>query len=179
MTDTIPESYRPDGDGFDVRPFHSLIERLRHPEHGCPWDRTRTLEKMGKPLLGEAAEAAEALAGNDAAHQCEELGDVFLNVMLATVIAEEQGVFTWRDVVDGVTAKLVRRHPHVFGDTPANSPEEAMSMFLEAKAREKGRSSEGGAAGSGIDASGAGVAGNGIAEAGTGGLVASGGDAEK
>ncbi|MCC8107857.1 MAG: nucleotide pyrophosphohydrolase [Planctomycetes bacterium] len=155
MTEAIPESYRPDGDGFDVRPFHSLIERLRHPELGCPWDSSRTLESMGKPLAGEAAEAAEALAGNDAAHQCEELGDVFLNVMLATVIAEEQGLFTWRDVVDGVTAKLIRRHPHVFGDTPANSPEEAMSMFLEAKAREKGRSSGGDAANGGAGAGGA------------------------
>ncbi|MCC8167184.1 MAG: nucleotide pyrophosphohydrolase [Planctomycetes bacterium] len=147
MPDTIPESYRPDGDGFDVRPFHSLIERLRHPERGCPWDRSRTLATMGKSLTGEAEEAAEALAGDDALHQCEELGDVFLNVMLATVIAEEAGLFTWRDVVQGVTAKLVRRHPHVFGDTPAESPEEAMAMFLAAKAREKGRSPEGDAAG--------------------------------
>lgn len=135
----IPETYRPNGDGLDVSPFHRLIERLRDPERGCPWDRTRTLETMGKPLVSEAAEAAEALAASDHAHQCEELGDVFLNVMLATVIAEERGLFTWKDVIEGVSAKLVRRHPHVFGDTPAESPEEAMEMFLAAKAKEKGR----------------------------------------
>ena len=85
----------------------------------------------------EAAEAADALLGDDYAHQCEELGDVLLNVMLAVVIAEEEGRFAWRDVVMGVSEKLVRRHPHVFGDTPAANAEEAMRMFLAAKAKEK------------------------------------------
>ncbi|MDR1519610.1 MAG: hypothetical protein LBU23_05630 [Planctomycetota bacterium] len=144
----IPELYRPGLDGFDVSPFHRLVERLRHPELGCPWDRSRVLADMGKPLLDEAREAAEALAAADPAHQAEELGDVFLNVMLAAVIAEEAGLFTWRDVVAGITAKLVRRHPHVFGGLRAASPEEAMRLFWEAKARERGR---GGAAGGDAD----------------------------
>ncbi len=135
----IPDEYRPAGGGFDVSPFHRLMARLRDPERGCPWDSSRTLADMGKSLVDEAAEAAEALAAGDARHQCEELGDVFLNIMLAAVIAEEEGRFTWRDVMDGVTAKLVRRHPHVFGDTPASGPEEAMAMFLAAKAKEKCR----------------------------------------
>lgn len=139
MHNDIPEAFRPAGDGFDVSPFHRLIAALRDPEGGCPWDKSRTLESMGKPLTDEAAEAAEALASGDHAHQCEELGDVFLNLMLATVIAEERGLFTWRDVIAGVSAKLVRRHPHVFGGKTASSPEEAMSMFLEAKAAEKNR----------------------------------------
>ncbi len=138
MSDEIPEPYRPHAAGYDVEPFHRLIEKLRHPEEGCPWDRSRTLADMAKPLVDEAEEAAEALAENDHAHQCEELGDVFLNVMLATVIAEEAGVFTWADVVHGVTAKLIRRHPHVFGDAGAASPEEALRLFKEAKAKEKG-----------------------------------------
>ena len=142
MTEEIPQEYLPSKDGLDIGPFHKLIQRLRDPEKGCPWDRTRTLEKMGKSLVGEAEEAAEALCGTDHAHQCEELGDVLLNVMLATVIAEERGLFTWRDVVSGVSAKLVRRHPHVFGDTPAADADEAMRMFLAAKAAEKGRSPE-------------------------------------
>lgn len=133
----IPDEFMPENDGFDIAPFHALIRRLRHPDLGCPWDRSRTIATMAKPLLSEAAEAAEALAGSDHAHQCEELGDVFLNIMLATVIAEEQGAFTWRDVVEGVTAKLVRRHPHVFDGKTAESPEDAMRMFLEAKAGEK------------------------------------------
>ncbi len=133
----IPEAYRPGANGYDVRPFHELIRHLRHPELGCPWDKSRTLESMGKPLLGEAEEAAEALASDDAAHQCEELGDVFLNIMLATVIAEERELFTWSDVVRGVTEKLVRRHPHVFGGQTAATPEEAMRMFLEAKSKER------------------------------------------
>ncbi len=135
--DEIPQEYRPDGDGFDVRPFHHLIQRLRHPEKGCPWDKSRTLETMGNSLVEEAGEAAEALASDNHAHQCEELGDVFLNLMLATVIAEEQGAFTWRDVVETVSAKLIRRHPHVFGGCTAETPEQAMEMFLAAKAKEK------------------------------------------
>lgn len=135
----IPEEYRVNGDALDVSPFHRLMQRLRDPERGCPWDKKQTLESMAKTLLGEAEEAAEALRADDPAHQCEELGDVLLNVMLAVVIAEENGAFAWRDVVAGVTEKLVRRHPHVFGETPASSPEEAMEMFLAAKAREKGR----------------------------------------
>lgn len=139
MPENIPSPYRPSADGYDVKPFHELIAHLRHPEKGCPWDKTRTLATMGKPLTDEAAEAAEALASDDHAHQCEELGDVFLNLMLATVIAEEQGLFTWRDVVEGVSAKLVRRHPHVFGGETAAGPEEAMRMFQAAKAAEKAR----------------------------------------
>jgi uncharacterized protein YabN with tetrapyrrole methylase and pyrophosphatase domain len=139
MSADIPEPFRPSGDGLEIRPFHELIKRLRNPEKGCPWDRSQTLESMAKPLVDEAKETAEAMAGSDHAHVCEELGDVLLNVMLATVIAEERGLFAWRDVVDGVTAKLVRRHPHVFGGQTAASPEEALRMFKEAKAAEKGR----------------------------------------
>ncbi|MCC8189589.1 MAG: nucleotide pyrophosphohydrolase [Planctomycetes bacterium] len=134
---TIPERFRPDADGLGLAPFHALLQHLRHPETGCPWDRSRTLPDMGKPLLDEAAEAAEALASDDHRHQCEELGDVLLNVMLATVIAEEEGKFTWREVVEGVTAKLIRRHPHVFGGATAADPEEAMRLFQAAKAAER------------------------------------------
>jgi tetrapyrrole methylase family protein/MazG family protein len=133
----IPEEYRPVGDGLDISPLHELIKRLRDPEQGCPWDASRTLEKMAKSLLGEAEEAAEALQKNDHAHQCEELGDVLLNVMLAVVIAEEAGAFFWRDVVERVSEKLVRRHPHVFDGKTAVNAEEALAMFLDAKAREK------------------------------------------
>lgn len=137
MTTDIPHEYAPAGDGLDIAPFHRLIQRLRDPETGCPWDRKQTLATMAKPLVNEAQEAAEALGEADHAHQCEELGDVLLNVMLAVVIAEEERAFTWRDVIEGVSAKLVRRHPHVFGDKKASSPEEAMQMFLAAKAKEK------------------------------------------
>lgn len=133
----IPEAYRPSGDCLDLAPFHALMKRLRDPERGCPWDASQTLEKMAKSLLGEAEEAAEALRGDDARHQCEELGDVLLNLMLAVVIAEEDGRFSWRDVVTGVSEKLVRRHPHVFAGREARNPEEALEMFLEAKAKER------------------------------------------
>lgn len=140
MPEPIPEPYRCHADGFDVAPFHRLIAQLRHPELGCPWDKSRSLPDIAETLTDEATEAAEALASDDHAHQCEELGDVFMNVMLATIIAEEQGLFTWRDVVEGVTAKLIGRHPHVFGDAGATeSPEEAMRLYQEAKAKEKGR----------------------------------------
>lgn len=137
MTTEIPEEYRPAGTGLDLAPFHRLVSRLRHPELGCPWDQSRTLEKMAKTIREEAEETAVALEKGDFPNQAEELGDILLNVMLAVIIAEEEGKYTWKDVVDGVSAKLIRRHPHVFGDTPAASAEEAMQMFLAAKAKEK------------------------------------------
>lgn len=137
MTTEIPEEYRPAGTGLDLAPFHRLVSHLRHPELGCPWDKSRTLEKMAKTIREEAEETAVALEKGDFPNQAEELGDILLNVMLAVIIAEEEGKYTWKDVVDGVSAKLIRRHPHVFGDTPAASAEEAMQMFLAAKAREK------------------------------------------
>ncbi len=139
MTEPIPEQYRPTRDGLDIAPFHALIKQLRHPEQGCPWDQSRTLASMADSLLDEAREAGEALRGNDQSHQCEELGDVFLNVMLATVIAEDQRLFTWKEVVEGATRKLIRRHPHVFGDKKAENPEEALRLFNAAKAAEKNR----------------------------------------
>lgn len=116
-----------------------IIRRLRNPDGGCPWDSTRTLPDIAGCLVGEAEEAAEALNADDPRHQCEELGDVLLNVILAAVIAEEGGRFSWRDVVAGITEKLIRRHPHVFGGRKAATPEEALAMFLEAKAAEKKR----------------------------------------
>lgn len=137
MPKSIPAEFQPMADGLDISPFHALIQRLRHPEEGCPWDKTRTLALMGEPLTSEAVEAAEALSGQNAAHQAEELGDVLLNVMLAVVIAEEEKRFTWKDVIEGVTAKLVRRHPHVFGEYRAENAEQAMAIFQEAKAKEK------------------------------------------
>lgn len=139
MSDALPREYAPRGNGLDLTPFRRLIRRLRDPENGCPWDKSRTLADMAKTLSEEAEEAASALSGNDHAHQCEELGDVLMNVMLATAIAEEEGKFAWRDVIQGVSAKLVRRHPHVFGDQKAATPDEAMEMFLAAKAKEKKR----------------------------------------
>lgn len=139
MADDIPVDFAPSGDGFDIAPFHRLIQRLRDPENGCPWDINRDLAGMGKTLAEEAAEAAEALAGPDTAHQCEELGDVLMNIMLAVVIAEERELFTWREVIEGITAKMVRRHPHVFGEQHAANADEALELFLAAKAKEKGK----------------------------------------
>lgn len=143
MQDSIPSEYAPAGDGLDLAPFHKLMKRLRHPEYGCPWDKSRTLATMGKTIREEAEEAAEALDGTDYAHQAEELGDVLLNVMLAVVIAEEEGRYAWRDVIETVSAKLIRRHPHVFGGAAAANPEEALRLFREAKAKEKGRGERG------------------------------------
>lgn len=142
MTTEIPEEYRPAGTGLDLAPFHRLVSHLRHPELGCPWDKSRTLEKMAKTIREEAEETAVALEKGDFPNQAEELGDILLNVMLAVIIAEEEGRYTWKDVVDGVSAKLIRRHPHVFGDTPAASAEEATRMFLAAKAKEKEKSQQ-------------------------------------
>lgn len=99
--------------------FKAVVEALRG-EHGCPWDKAQTFESL-KPCM--VNEMTEALAGIDiynmtgnAENLCEELGDVLLQVVLLSQIAREEGLFTIEDVIRGISRKMIRRHPHVFGD---------------------------------------------------------------
>jgi len=105
----------------ELRTFNGLrkvIATLRGPG-GCPWDRVQTHESLRPFLLEEASETLEALDGGDPAELCEELGDLLLEVLLHVQIAEEAGEFALADVVYSVGDKLVRRHPHVFGEATA------------------------------------------------------------
>ena len=119
-----------------------IMATLRGPD-GCPWDRVQTLASLRPFLLEEAYEALEALdAGNQPA-LCEELGDLLFEIVFLSRIAEEQGDFTIADAIDGVASKLVRRHPHVFGEADKISlAEEVRGRWEELKAAERAGASE-------------------------------------
>ncbi len=114
-----------------------IVARLRAPG-GCPWDREQTHESIGDKAIEEAHEVAEAIADDDSNALRDELGDLLLLVALHSQIAEEAGEFTIEDVFDAVNRKLVRRHPHVFGDFVAQTPDDVLGLWKQVKAEEKG-----------------------------------------
>ena len=122
-----------------------VVYRLRDPD-GCPWDRKQTVDSMARNLVEEACEAAEAIATGDADHVAEELGDVLMNVVLMARIAEQAGRFDLGEVARGIATKLVRRHPHVFGDMDAADADAALASW-EASKRAEGKASGGALAG--------------------------------
>lgn len=116
-----------------------IVSILRSPE-GCSWDRAQTHESLKECLEEETGEVVQAVERKDDKNLCEELGDVLLQVLLHCEIARERGAFGFEDVVQGLSEKLIRRHPHVFGDIkrPEN-PEEALGLWREVKRQEKER----------------------------------------
>ena len=116
--------------------FCNIIAKLRAPD-GCPWDRKQTAESLKKSLMEECGEALEAIDKKDDENLCEELGDVLLVVGMIARIKEEEGKFNISDVLSGVNDKLIRRHPHVFGDAKASSPEEVLKLWNQVKEEEK------------------------------------------
>ena len=116
--------------------------RLRQPD-GCPWDREQTHRSITKNMVEEAYEAVEAIDANDREHLLEELGDVLEQVVLHAQIAADEGSFTIDDVVHGLNEKLVRRHPHVFGEhAAAGDGGEVQDIWDEVKAAERASSGE-------------------------------------
>lgn len=113
-----------------------IIAELRS-DHGCPWDRAQTHESMISCLRDECEEVVQAIMQKDDENLCEELGDVLLQVLLHAQIAKEEGRFTMEDVVDGLAQKMVRRHPHVFGNEEYGSPEQNRLRWEEIKKAEK------------------------------------------
>ncbi len=121
-----------------------IVERLRGPG-GCPWDQKQTLRDMGRYLMEEVGEVGDALhedGGQPSRHLCEELGDVLMNLFLAARIAEEADGFSLVEVADTISEKLVRRHPHVFGDAQVESVDEVLANWERIKATETQHHSE-------------------------------------
>lgn len=116
--------------------FIEIIAQLRAPG-GCPWDIKQTHESLKKCLIEESGEVIDAIDNKDDVNLCEELGDVLLQVVMHAQIAAEEGRFTIDDVIQGVSEKMVRRHPHVFGDVKVSSPEESLALWQEIKKKEK------------------------------------------
>jgi len=100
----------------------ALIAKLRDPESGCPWDRAQDHRSLRPYVLEEAHELISAIDNEDPALMVDELGDVLLQVVLHSQIGAEQGSFTIDDVIESISSKMVRRHPHVFGDASDDLP---------------------------------------------------------
>jgi tetrapyrrole methylase family protein/MazG family protein len=116
-----------------------IMELLRAPG-GCPWDREQTHKSIRKNFIEEAYEVAEAIDEESQEHLCEELGDVLLQVVFHTEMEKEKGSFTIDDVIGGICQKLVRRHPHIFGEVSADTPDKVLANWDEIKAKEKKQS---------------------------------------
>jgi tetrapyrrole methylase family protein/MazG family protein len=114
----------------------SLMHRLRAPG-GCPWDAEQTHESIKHYLVEEAYEAVEAIESGSERALCDELGDVLLQVLFHAEMAAERGAFSIDDVVAGLDGKLVRRHPHVFGDVVVSSSAEVVANWAKLKSEER------------------------------------------
>lgn len=121
----------------DIKRLLEIMAALRTPETGCPWDLEQTFETIIPYTLEEAYEVADAVARGDAEDLREELGDLLLQVVYHAQMAAEDNAFDFADVVEGITQKMIRRHPHVFGDEKARSAGSAKGMWDAIKAEEK------------------------------------------
>ena len=125
---------------YDWADFLQVMALLRAPG-GCPWDAQQTHDSIRRNFLEETYEALDALDRDDPQAMCEELGDVLMQAAFHAQIEAERGRFTMDDVVDGVTKKLIYRHPHVFGTVQADTSEEVLVNWEILKRREKGQRS--------------------------------------
>ncbi|NSZ62756.1 nucleoside triphosphate pyrophosphohydrolase [Agrobacterium tumefaciens] len=121
----------------DISRLIEIMEALRQPETGCPWDVVQTFETIKPYTIEEAYEVADAIERKDMDDLCEELGDLLLQVVFHARIAEERGEFAFGDVVEAVTSKMIRRHPHVFAVSAANTPDSVKLQWDQIKAEEK------------------------------------------
>ncbi|PAQ14853.1 nucleoside triphosphate pyrophosphohydrolase [Bacillaceae bacterium SAOS 7] len=117
--------------------LRQIIAKLRAPD-GCPWDREQTHESLKKYLIEEAYELLEAIDRQDDDHIIEELGDVLLQVLLHAQIGEDEGMFSIEDVIETLAQKMIRRHPHVFGEKVVEGAEQVVANWQEIKQQEKG-----------------------------------------
>lgn len=128
----MPETGHP---AFDR--FVETVARLRSPDGGCAWNRAQTHASIGDYLIEEAYEALDAIQAGDSDHLREELGDVLLQVVLHSQIAADAGEFTIDDVCATIDEKMIRRHPHVFGDAQASNSNEVAELWEQVKLAEK------------------------------------------
>ncbi len=130
MADTLKPSR-------DISRLVEIMAALRTPKTGCPWDLEQTFETIAPYTIEEAYEVADAIARKDLVDLKDELGDLLLQVVYHSRIAEEQGAFVFGDIVEAVTKKMIRRHPHVFGDGTARNPADVNAIWDKIKAEER------------------------------------------
>ena len=130
-------------DKHDIGELVEIVSVLRSPD-GCEWDRAQDFTSMKKCLSDETEEVLSAIDKSDYENLKEELGDVLLQVVMNSQIASEQGLFDFGDVVQVLCEKLIRRHPHVFGDVKKpTTPEESLALWRMVKEIEKSRKNKG------------------------------------
>ena len=123
-----------------IERLHETMTLLRDPQKGCPWDREQTLESLKPCVLEETYELLSAMdRPEDKANYVEELGDVLLQVMFQCVMAEQEGRFTFDDVANAISDKLIRRHPHIFGDVDAKDSATVLRNWEQIKQVEHGK----------------------------------------
>lgn len=119
--------------------FDEFVDIIRTllGENGCPWDKAQTHESLKKCLIEECYEVLSAIDHKDQENLCEELGDVLMQVVFHAQLAKQEGSFDLYDVIDGIAKKMVRRHPHIFGEEKADTAEEVLKSWEEIKKKEK------------------------------------------
>lgn len=121
----------------DIQPLADIMEKLRNPDGGCPWDVEQDFTSIAPYTIEEAYEVADAIERNDMDALKDELGDLLLQVVFHSQMASEVGAFTLSDVIDGICDKMVRRHPHVFAKVQADSPDAVVTNWEAIKAEER------------------------------------------
>jgi nucleoside triphosphate diphosphatase len=119
----------------DIGRLIEIMAALRTPKTGCPWDLEQDFSTIAPYTIEEAYEVADAITRDDLGDLEEELGDLLLQVVFHARMAQEQGAFDFGDVVEAIAEKLIRRHPHVFGDEHARDPETVKGLWEEIKAQ--------------------------------------------
>jgi tetrapyrrole methylase family protein/MazG family protein len=130
------------GEGTSFESFAEIVAHLRAPD-GCPWDKEQTHETLRKHLLEESYEALAAIDSGDFADMREEFGDLLLQIVLQSQIANEEGQFNVNQVVHGIHSKIVRRHPHVFGDVKLDDVDGVLANWEKLKEKERGKKKDG------------------------------------
>ncbi|MEM9488352.1 MAG: MazG family protein, partial [Myxococcota bacterium] len=128
-----PPASRP---GQSLAELVEVMRRLLAPD-GCPWDREQTVDSLKPYLIEETYEVIDAIETGSPAEHCEELGDLLLQIVFQAALRQAEGAFAIDDVVAGIAEKLIRRHPHVFGDARADSAGDVVSQWEAIKAEEK------------------------------------------
>ncbi len=138
---TTMETKNNEQDEQALRRLLEIMADLR-AEHGCPWDKEQDHKSLRKYVLEEAYEVVDAINQEDDSLIVEELGDLLLQIVFHAQIAKEEGRFTFADIANGISEKMIRRHPHVFGTEHCDTPSEVMVTWAQVKAKEKAGSQE-------------------------------------
>jgi MazG family protein len=129
-------------DPRSIETLRAIMAALREPMTGCPWDLEQNFATIAPYTIEEAYEVVDAIQSGDRKHLCEELGDLLLQPIYHAQMAAEEGSFTLDDVIEGVVSKMIRRHPHVFGDDQARAVGVAKGFWESNKAKERSQKGE-------------------------------------